>query len=218
MKALPLLAGAALALAAAGCETERSAASAPRAPHRAVTRNYSEATMFLGANGQVVTVQSTRAKARAAEAAAYWRGDGVPGAPSITVDLGAQKAYFYKGGQLVGETPICSGNAQNPTPVGSFRVIQKDRDHRSNLYGAFADEAGNIVVENVDVYRDKAPPGLHFVGAKMPYYLRFSGGSGLHSGYLPGFPDSHGCVRLPDEMARAFFESSSNGTPIRVVN
>jgi hypothetical protein len=58
-----------------------------------------------------------------------------------------------------------------------------------------------IVVENVDVTRDHAPAGTHFMGAKMPYYMRFSGGSGLHSGYLPGFPDSHGCVRLPDDMA-----------------
>ena len=203
----------ALVALATGCATTTSSST-----HRNFTRNYSEATMFLGANGQVVTVQSTRAKARAAEAEAYWRGDGVSGSPSITVDIAAQKAYFYKGGQLVGETPICSGNAQNPTPVGSFSVIQKDRDHRSNLYGAFADEAGNIVVENVDVYRDKAPAGLHFVGAKMPYYLRFSGGSGLHSGYLPGFPDSHGCVRLPDEMARVYFENARNGTPVRVVN
>ncbi len=201
----------ALAALAAGCATSTTA-------HRPAARNYSETTLFLGSNGQVVAVPSTRAKARVAEAEAYWRGDGVEGAPAITVDLGAQKAYFYKGGKLVGESPICSGNAQNPTPVGSFRVTQKSRDHRSNLYGAFADSSGNVVVENVDVYRDRTPPGLHFVGAKMPYFLRFSGGSGLHSGYLPGFPDSHGCVRLPDAMARVFFENSRNGTPVRVVN
>jgi lipoprotein-anchoring transpeptidase ErfK/SrfK len=204
---------AALAAVLAGC------ADGPQSTtHRRATRGYSEATMFLGANGQVVTVQSSRAKARAAEASAYWRGDGVSGAPSITIDLAAQKALFYKGGQLVGETPISSGNAQNPTPRGSFSVTQKDKDHRSNLYGAFVDDAGLIVVENVDVYRDKRPPGTTFKGAKMPYFMRFSGGSGLHAGYLPGFPDSHGCVRLPDEMARIFFENARNGTPVRVVN
>jgi lipoprotein-anchoring transpeptidase ErfK/SrfK len=201
---------AALAVSVVGCSTTST--------QRTATRGYSEATMFLGSNGQVVTVQSTRAAARKAEADAWWRGDGVSGSPSITVDLGAQKAYFYKGGQLVGETPISSGNAGNPTPRGSFSVIQKSKNHRSNLYGAYADASGNIVVDNVDVYRDPRPEGLTYVGASMPYFLRFSGGSGLHAGYLPGFPDSHGCVRLPDRMAKIFYENASYGTPVRVVN
>jgi lipoprotein-anchoring transpeptidase ErfK/SrfK len=73
-------------------------------------------------------------------------------------------------------------------------------------------------VENVDVTRDHPDPGTHFMGARMPYFLRFSGGAGLHAGYLPGFPDSHGCVRLPDNMARLFFENAPSGTPVRVVN
>ena len=213
MRLARFLGGVALAAMTVGCATTSPA------PHRAAAaRNYSEATMFLGSNGQVVTVESTRARARAAEAEAYWHGEGASGAPAITVDLGAQKAYFYKGGRLVGETPISSGNAQHPTPVGSFSVIQKDRDHRSNLYGNFVDGSGNTMVQNVDVTTDRAPPGGSFLGARMPYFLRFSGGSGLHAGYLPGFPDSHGCVRLPDEMARLFFENASHGTPVRVVN
>jgi len=203
---------AALAVTLAGCATGPAGSPA----HRLSSRGYSEATMFLGSNGQVITVQSTRAKARVAEAEAYWHGDGVSGAPAITIDIAAQKAYFYKGGKLVGETPISSGNAHNPTPRGNFSVIQRDIDHRSNLYGAFVDESDMIVVENVDVNRDKAPPGTRFKGARMPYFLRFSGGSGLHAGYLPGFPDSHGCVRLPDEMARIFYENAPNGTPVRV--
>ncbi|MGH8048855.1 MAG: L,D-transpeptidase family protein [Chthoniobacterales bacterium] len=203
---------AALAVMMAGCATGPGTST----QHRTATRGYSEATMFLGSNGQVVTVQSTRAKARAQEAAAYWHGDGVSGAPAITIDIEAQKAYFYKGGKLVGETPICTGNAQNPTPRGNFSVIQKDIDHRSNLYGAFVDDSDVIVVENVDVNRDRPPAGLKFKGARMPYYLRFSGGSGLHAGYLPGFPDSHGCVRLPDNMARLFYENAPYGTPVRV--
>jgi hypothetical protein len=209
---LRLVAGAALCLALAACGTTSPA------PRRPAMRNYSEATQFLGTNGQIVSIESPRKKAREAEAEAYWHGDGVSGAPAITIDLGAQKVFFYKGGKLVGESPISSGNAQHPTPRGSFSVIQKDKDHRSNLYGAFCDASGTIVVENVDVTSDRAPAGTHFVGAKMPYYMRFSGGSGLHSGYLPGFPDSHGCVRMPDEMARIFFENAHEGTPVRVVN
>jgi hypothetical protein len=206
--------GAALVAILASCASGPAGSSA----HRTATRGYSEATLFLGSDGEVVTLQSTRAAARKAEGDAYWRGDGVSGRPSITVSLGEQKAYFYKGGKLVGETPICSGNAQNPTPRGSFSVIQRDVDHRSNLYGAFVDASGAIVVDNVDVTRDRPPAGTTFRGARMPYFLRFSGGSGLHAGYLPGFPDSHGCVRLPDHMAKAFYENAPYGTPIRVVN
>lgn len=206
-----------LAMAAAvlaGCATGPAGTST----HRAASRGYSEATMFLGADGQIITVQSSRAKARVQESQAYWHGDGVSGSPSITINIGEQKAYFYKGGKLVGESPISSGNASNPTPVGSFSVIQRDIDHRSNLYGAFVDDTGTIVVENVDVNRDRPPAGTTFKGARMPYFLRFYGGAGLHAGYLPGFPDSHGCVRLPDEMARIFYENAPHGTPVRVVN
>ncbi|MDD5198864.1 MAG: L,D-transpeptidase family protein [Terrimicrobiaceae bacterium] len=207
----PLLA---LGLALAACETTKHSTAGRRAP----SRNYSEATQFLGANGQVVTIQSTRAKARAAEAAAYWHGDGVSGAAAITIDIGAQKALFYKGGRLVGETPISSGNAQHPTPHGSFCVIQKDRNHRSTLYGNYVDASGNTLVANVDVTRDREPAGGHFLGAPMPYFLRFHDGAGMHAGFLPGFPDSHGCVRLPDHMAEIFFQNASNGTPVRVVD
>ncbi len=197
----------------AGCAT------ATKSTQRASSsRNYSEATMFLGANGQVITVASTRAKAREAETEAYWHGDGVKGSASITIDLGAQKAFFYKGGQLVGETPICSGNTTHPTPRGNFSVIQKDRDHRSNLYGNFVDVSGNVLVANVDVTRDRPPEGGAFLGARMPFFLRFHDGAGLHAGYLPGFPDSHGCVRLPDRMAEIFYDNASYGTPVRVVN
>lgn len=204
-----LLAAAALL---GGCATDGSAPVA-----RPATRTYSEATQFLGADGRVITVESSRAKARAAEAAAYWRGDGVTGAPSIVVNLTQQKAYFYKGGQLVGETPISSGNATNPTPTGRFRVIQKSKNHRSNLYGAYVDDGGAVVVDNIDVHVDRRPAGTTFLGASMPYFLRIHGGVGLHAGYLPGFPDSHGCIRLPDHMAEVFYAHANHGTPVAVV-
>ncbi len=213
MKAPVLVSLAALlVITLGGCGTTETAA------RRASSRNYSEATQFLGADGRIITVQSARPKARAAEQAAYWIGDGVSGSPAITIDIGAQKALFFKGGKLVGETPICSGSASHPTPRGSFNVIQKDRNHRSNLYGAFVDANDMIVVENVDATSDHAPAGTHFKGASMPYFLRFAGGAGLHAGYLPGFPDSHGCVRLPDRMAEIYFENANHGTPVRVID
>ena len=50
----------------------------------------------------------------------------------------------------------------------------------------------------------------------MPYFLRFSGGYGLHAGSVPNHPASHGCVRLPAEMAKHFYANASVGTPVRV--
>ncbi len=198
------------ALALAGC-----AGSGSPTGSQAAASAY--ATQFLGADGSIVTRQSTIMKAREAEAKAFWKGDGVSGSPSIVIDLSAQQASFYRAGQLVGQTPISSGNADNPTPVGSFSVSQKDQDHRSNLYGDYVDGAGQPVVSNVDVNRDRKPAGAQFLGARMPYFMRFSGGAGMHAGFLPGFPDSHGCVRMPDEMAAAFYNAASVGTPVRVV-
>jgi hypothetical protein len=62
----------------------------------------------------------------------------------------------------------------------------------------------------------RVPPGCRFVQAPMPYFMRFNGAEGMHAGYLPGYPASHGCVRLPKEKAIAFFEAVEVGTPVTV--
>lgn len=48
----------------------------------------------------------------------------------------------------------------------------------------------------------------------MPYFLRLHGGIGMHAGYLPGYPASHGCIRLPQQMAVEFFKDATVGTPV----
>jgi hypothetical protein len=146
----------------------------------------------------------------------YWMGDGGSGAPAIVVRVGEQRAYFYRGNRVVGVTHISTGKRGFDTPPGNYRVIQKDKDHVSTLYGDYVDEGGAVVKANVDVTKDSAPAGARFRGAKMPYFLRFSGGHGLHAGRVPNFPASHGCVRLPAEMARHFYENAPMGTPVRV--
>ncbi len=75
---------------------------------------------------------------------------------------------------------------------------------------------GAIVKENVDVRKDPRPPGSTFVGASMPYFLRIVGGVGLHAGYLPGYPASHGCIRMPESKAERFFYAARVGTPVTV--
>lgn len=147
----------------------------------------------------------------------WWKGDAVPGAPRLVIDLSRQHVSYYKGGQLVGVSPISSGREGNSTRTGSFRISQKDLHHRSSLYGDYVDASGNVVVSDVDVRRDPRPEGTRFLGANMRYFMRVTGAIGMHEGYLPGYPASHGCIRLPTHMAAAFFHATPLGTPVQVV-
>jgi hypothetical protein len=147
-----------------------------------------------------------------------WNGDGVLGDPSILIDLGTQTATFYKGRQPVGQSPVSTGREGYGTPTGDFKVIQKNKNHVSNLYGDYVDSAGNVVKSNVGVNRDRRPPGAVFRGAPMPFFMRIHGAVGMHAGYLPGYPASHGCIRFPRGAAQRFFENAPVGTPVRVVH
>jgi hypothetical protein len=152
-----------------------------------------------------------------AEASSFWDGDSVTGAPSIRINRADQKAYFYKGGELVGVSPISTGSKKHITPAGRFRVTQRSKDHESSLYGVIKDAAtGQVINDDADTRLHKAGPGEVFVHAPMPYFLRFNGGIGMHAGFLPGFPASHGCVRMPEQMAQKFFEHAPLNTPVIV--
>lgn len=146
----------------------------------------------------------------------YWDGDGVSGKASVKIRLGEQRAYFYKGEQLVGVSQLSTGREGLDTPSGSFKISQKDKDHVSSKYGDYVDDAGNVVVPNIDVTKDPKPPGTHYKGAAMPYFMRIVGGVGMHAGYLPGYPASHGCIRMPEFMAENFFRNVSEGTPVTI--
>ena len=146
----------------------------------------------------------------------YWAPESVTGEPSIAIILGEQRAHFFKGQTEVGQAQISSGKKGFETPTGDFKVIQRDKNHVSNLYGEFVDATGVVVKTNVDITKEKPPEGASFQGAKMPFFLRFHDGAGMHAGRLPGHPASHGCVRLPRFMAEHFFESAPIGTPVTV--
>ncbi len=146
----------------------------------------------------------------------WWRGDGVPGASRIVISLTDQVALFYKGGQLVGVSAISSGDENHPTPTGRYSISQKDMYHQSSQYGDYVDEAGNVIQENIDRNADPMPPGARYDGANMHYFMRFTRGIGMHAGYLPGYPASHGCVRMPQDMAQIYFRNVSVGTPVEV--
>jgi lipoprotein-anchoring transpeptidase ErfK/SrfK len=138
------------------------------------------------------------------------------GRASIVVDLSEQEAYLYRGKHRTASSRISSGREGHRTPTGRFSVIRKDIDHRSSLYGDYVDDSGRIVKANVDSRKDSKPRGSRFLGAAMPFYVEFSPSYGLHQGYLPGVPASHGCIRMPYWKARQFYEATRIGTAVIV--
>jgi lipoprotein-anchoring transpeptidase ErfK/SrfK len=146
----------------------------------------------------------------------YWHGDDVSGSPRIVVHLDEQKAYFYKGKILVGETTVSTGKKGFGTPPGHYHVVSKDRNHVSSEFGDYVDDEGNVVKANVDNRKDSRPPGSHFDGARMPFCMHFNGGYAMHQGYVPPYAASHGCIRVPKGMAEHFFDAAHEGTPILV--
>ena len=106
----------------------------------------------------------------------------------IEISLSAQRATFYKDGVAAFRTEISSGQPETPTKTGRFVVTDKKVYHVSNLYDA-----------------------------KMPYFMRLSCGDfGMHEGELPGYPASHGCIRLPRESARKLFKQVPIGTLVTI--
>jgi lipoprotein-anchoring transpeptidase ErfK/SrfK len=134
---------------------------------------------------------------------------------AIAIRLSDQKAFLYRRGEVVAISPASTGREGYNTPTGKHRVIRKDIDHRSSIYGAYV-RNGRVVKAGVDVRKDPKPRGAVFVGAPMPYYLQIAPSYGLHAGDLPGYPASHGCIRLPGRWAKRFYYAAKVGTPVRI--
>ena len=147
----------------------------------------------------------------------FWNADQMTGRPSVVINLGEQMVYLFKGGELAGGSPISSGSEGYDTKPGSYRILDKDIDHKSSIYGDYEDSYGNVIMQNIDNRVDPRPPGTRFEGAKMFYFMRVYGGVGMHQGYLPGYPASHGCIRLPGHMAEKFYREVQVGTPVEIV-
>jgi lipoprotein-anchoring transpeptidase ErfK/SrfK len=134
---------------------------------------------------------------------------------SIEIDLERQTAYLLQNRHVVFSTPICSGRPGHFTETGSFAVLDKERYHYSSLYGRIEDPYGRTILPDADADM-RVPRGCRFVPGSMHYFIRFNGGTGMHAGVLPGYPASHGCVRLPKQNAAAFFNAVDVGTPVTV--
>lgn len=108
----------------------------------------------------------------------------------IVVSIPQQRAYIYRANRLIGVTTVSTGRPGHRTPTGRFPIIEKHRTHFSNLYN----------------------------NAPMPFMQRLTmGGIALHAGQIPGYAASHGCVRLPYEMARNLFGTTQVRTVVHIV-
>ncbi|MDZ4843052.1 MAG: L,D-transpeptidase family protein [Hyphomicrobium aestuarii] len=109
----------------------------------------------------------------------------------VIVSLKRQRLTVYNRNGSVTEAPISSGNAENPTATGVFSILGKAVEHYSNLY-------------------DNAP---------MPYMQRLTwSGTAMHAGHLPGYPASHGCIRLPRAFSQRLYDMTSVNTRVIVSN
>lgn len=107
----------------------------------------------------------------------------------VVVSVGQQKVDVYRGTNLVTTSAVSTGTAEHPTFIGAFSILEKQRWHHSNMYSA----------------------------APMPWMNRITwSGTALHAGVVPGYPASHGCIRLTYAFAPKFFEMSSVGDNVIV--
>jgi hypothetical protein len=110
-----------------------------------------------------------------------------PGPLLISISLNRQRLTLYSGNQPIAHSPVSTGTVTHPTPAGIFSVIGKERFHRSNLYS----------------------------NAPMPWMQRITwSGVALHQGVLPGYPASHGCIRLPQAFAQYLFGATRMGARV----
>ena len=135
----------------------------------------------------------------------------------IVVSIPKQRAYLMIGEEIVADAPVSSGKRGHESPRGHVRVLEKDPNHHSTLYGDFVDGSGRIVRGGVSARIDSAPSGTHFAGAAMKWFLRLTeDGVGMHIGILPGYPASHGCIRESVDGAKLFYDHAKVGTPVDV--
>ena len=148
-------------------------------------------------NAQAIEADVREANALEAEAEALrpgqfiWRPERAERGPvEVVVSIPRQMAYVYRGGTLIAVSTVSTGRRGHSTPTGSFTILQKNRRHFSNLYN----------------------------NAPMPNMQRLTwGGVAMHAGALPGYPASHGCVRLPMEFSRLLFGVTNLGGRVHII-
>lgn len=110
----------------------------------------------------------------------------------IVISKSSQQMHVFKDGQLWDSSPVSTGKRGKETPNGMFPILQKRRHHRSNLYN----------------------------NAPMPFMQRLTwDGIALHAGHVPGYPASHGCIRMPSGFASKLFKlTNADATTVVVTD
>src|SRR5205809_2608805 len=121
-----------------------------------------------------------------------WEPERAPDGPLLIVaSTTEQVAYVYRNGIRIARSSVSTGRPGHPTPTGVFTIQEKEVHHTSSIYK----------------------------GAEMPYMERVTwGGIALHAGDLPGYPDSHGCVRLPLEFSKLLFGVTMKGATVIIAD
>lgn len=137
--------------------------------------------------------------------------------PSVEISLREQRGLLVVDGSVAMDFPVATGRSSHPTPKGSYKILDKKKDYASNLYGRIVSATGETVVSDADTREDSVPAGGSFIGARMPYWMRITPtGVGMHVGYVPGRPASHGCIRLKKDAAVQLFSILGIGAPVTV--
>lgn len=140
-----------------------------------------------------------------------------PNNVSIEIARGEQRGIVLVNGAIAMDFPVATGKSSHPTPLGRFTILDMKKDYSSNLYGRIYDASGTATVNDADTRTHTVPEGSSFVGAQMPYWMRLTNtGVGMHVGYVPGRPASHGCIRLKRDDAREIFSMVRIGTPVLI--
>ena len=121
-----------------------------------------------------------------------WHPEISPAGPVVVlVSLPEQVLYVFRNGVRIGRTTVSTGTKGHATPTGVFTILQRKVDHESSIYK----------------------------GAKMPHMQRLTwDGIAIHAGRLPGYPASHGCVRVPVEFAENLYSVTSIGTTVIIAD
>ena len=135
----------------------------------------------------------------------------------VIIDLSLQRATLMNNGVVAMDYPISSGTSKHPTRPGTFHIMEKIVDKRSNLYGKILNASGGVVKSGADSRKDKVPAGGKFEGAPMEHWMRLTGdGIGMHKGRVPRYPASHGCIRTPGSVVPIVYKKVRVGTRVVV--
>jgi len=187
----------------------------PAASLRANDRENS--VSFGGSKREVQYYSPYDALQKRINASIVWNVD--PTQPITRIEINLTQCTFsgYQGDKLVASTMVSPGKDGHDTPIGTFPVLAKDKDHKSTEYGSFVDNADGHTVDYGAQAGQSAPAGAHYEPAPMSFFLRLTDdGVGLHAGFVTGTRVSHGCIRLPPTFAENLFQVVSVGTPVKI--